>query len=163
MASYIVECTQFEFAWFFSRGLIQVMDLWQDNDRSAAVLFLSHLLRWCMISVCTVTDAVHFDHKVVSAMLFYYKVSCSPFVINVFYEAIMKVTIFSCLKAICAYLLWNACLSLWPIFLTLPAFYFADLGGEHKCFSNYIGYKYFILVCSLSFSLWYLLNRSSLF
>lgn len=112
MASYIVECTQFEFAWFFSRGLIQVTDLWQNNDRSAAVLFLSHLLRWCMISVCTITDAVHFDHKVVSAMLLYYKVSCSPFVINVFYEAIMKVTIFSYLKAICAYLLWNACLSL---------------------------------------------------
>lgn len=107
------------------------------------------------------TDAVHFDHKVVSAMLLYYKVSCSLFVTNVFYEEIMKVTIFSCLKVICVYLLWNVCLSLWPILPLLPAFYFTDLVREHKFYFNYMGCKYFIFVPSLLFSNNTILNWSS--
>lgn len=145
----------------FSCGLIKVTDLWQDNGRSAAVFFLLQLLTWCMILICTITDAVHFDHKLVSAMLLYSKVSCSLFVINVFYEEIMKVTIFSYLKVICVYLLWNVCLSLWPIFPLLPAFYFIDLVREHKFYFNYIGCKYFIFVPSFLFSNNTILNWSS--
>ena len=85
-----------------------------------------------MIPICTITDAVHFDYKLVSAKLRYYQVSCSLFVINVFYEETMKMTIFSCLKIICVYLLWNVYLSLWPIFPLLPDFYFIDLVKEYK-------------------------------
>lgn len=64
------------------------MHLWQKYHSNDAVFFSLHPIRWYIISISLITDAINFDHlaKVMPARLLHCEVTHFPFVINKYLE-----------------------------------------------------------------------------
>ena len=67
---------------------IQVIHFWQQYQRSDTVPFSFHPVRWCLISLCPITFAPHFDHliEVMSIRLPHCEVALFPSVINTLWK-----------------------------------------------------------------------------